>query len=78
MTSGRSRLKQRRQFRRGADIPDVDAHANNLRVPREQDLCDVHGTLVDVELNDIGPGFEVAEVGEQAAQAERPRGCTWR
>ncbi len=64
------------EFGGGADIPDVDADADEGGVEGEDLFGDVDGALVDVEFADGGVGLEFGEVGEEVAQAEGGVGIT--
>ncbi len=54
----------------GRDVPDVNAEADDLRVPRQERFGDVDGSLVDIEFDNGGGVAQRAEVGEQVAQPE--------
>ena len=53
------------------DVPDVNAEADDFGVPRQEDFRNVERTLVDVEFRKARARLQVAEVGQQIAQAER-------
>ena len=61
----------RHDFSGGCDVPDVNAQPDDLRIPRQQRLRDVHRALVDIELYDGSGSPQRAEVGQQIAQPER-------
>ena len=52
------------------DVPDVYAQANDARILREHDLCNVERALVDVEFQQLGAIPQFTQVGEQIAQSE--------
>jgi hypothetical protein len=51
-------------------VPDIDAEADDFGLLGEDGFGDVEEALVDVEFKETGARLEVAEVGEQVAQAE--------
>ena len=58
-------------FRGRRDVPDINAEADDFRLVRQNHFRDVERALVDVEFHERCAGSQVAEVGEQIAQAER-------
>lgn len=54
-----------------ADVPDVDAESEDTGLLGEQGFDDFERGLFDLEFGDGGARLEIAEVGEQVAQAER-------
>ena len=52
------------------DVPDVDAKADDFRFVGKDFLGDVERALVDIEFEEPGARLEVAEVGEEVAQAK--------
>ncbi len=53
------------------DVPDVNAEADDFGISREQDFRDVERALVDVEFGEAGARLQLAQIGQQIAQAER-------
>ena len=53
------------------NVPDVNAEADDFRIPREQDFGDIERTLVDVEFGEAGARLQFAKIGQQITQAER-------
>src|ERR1019366_596194 len=47
---GSQAFEGRDDLGRGRDVPDVNAEPDDLRIPRQQRLYDVHRALVDIEL----------------------------
>jgi hypothetical protein len=58
-------------FSRRNDIPDVDAKADDFRVPGQEDFRNIRRTLVDIEFHEARAWLQVTKVGQQIAQAER-------
>ena len=48
---------QRNHFRRGRNVPDINAKPNDLRIMREQTFRGVERALIDVELCEQGMGL---------------------
>lgn len=67
---GSEALEEGDQFQGWAGVPDVDAEADDARVPGQQGLRDFERRLLDFELHDLGAGAQVAQVGEQASEPE--------
>ena len=53
------------------DVPDVDAEADDFGITRQQSFRDVERTLIDVELDEARARLQVAQIGQQIAQAKR-------
>jgi hypothetical protein len=64
-------LELRGELRRRRDVPDVDADADDPRVPRQDGLQRIHRPLRHVELEDARAVGQRSEVGQQVAQPER-------
>jgi hypothetical protein len=58
-------------FGRLFNIPDVNAKADDFGMLRKEDFRYVERTLVDVEFGEAGARFQIAEIGQQIAEAER-------
>ena len=56
------------------DVPDVDAEADDFRFVGKDFLGDIERALVDIEFEETGARLEVAEVGEEVAEAEGTMG----
>ena len=58
-------------FVRLGHVPDVNSETDNARLVRQQYLHNVEWALIDVELNEAGPGSQLAEIRKQVTQSER-------
>ncbi len=71
MISGRTRLRVATTSVVAADVPNINAQAEDFWLARQQGLRDVERALVDVELRQGRARLQLAEIGEEIAQPER-------
>jgi hypothetical protein len=64
-------LDGRNDFAGFLHVPDVNAKANDARLPGQQHFGDVERALVNIELHDAGARLQVAKVRHQIAQPKR-------
>ena len=57
-------------LRRLRNVPDVNTEADDFGASRQQHFHDIERLLLDVELDQAGARFQIAQVGQQITQAK--------
>jgi hypothetical protein len=64
-------FQKRDHLGRRRDIPNIDSESDHAWLARQNRLDDFERSLVDVELRDLRPRAQLAEIREQIAQSKR-------